>query len=303
MQEIVCINESAFIKGRCIHDNYLLMRQVARKINERREAGLFLKLDISRAFDSLSWPFLFQAMRAKGFGQKWISWVAAILSTAMEIFGEASGLRINYQKTMVILIRGTEEHRHRVEHILHYGLGNFPCKYLGIQLAIKALTRPDWQPLLDQVRKCIPAWQRGLIQHPGRLILVKYVIAARPLHQLIVLNAPEWVLEDIEKWMRSFFWAGKDKVNGGQCLVAWSQVFRPTRFGGLGIKDLRLQAIALRVRWDWLKRADPNRPWQGLKLMDDEAASLVLNSLVKIIVGNGARVLFWKDRWIHGFTI
>ncbi|KAE8782832.1 Serine/threonine-protein kinase CTR1 [Hordeum vulgare] len=114
---------------------------------------------------------------------------------------------------------------------------------------------------------------------------------------------PTGVFEDIEKWMHFFFWAGKDKVNDGQCLVAWSQVYRPTRFGGLGIKDLRLQALALRVRWDWLKQDDPNRPWQGLKLMDDDAASSVFNSLVKINVGNGARVLFWRDRWINGFTI
>lgn len=182
-------------------------------------------------------------------------------------------------------------------------MGNFPCRYLGIQLAIKALTRADWQPLLDQVRKFIPAWQRGLIQRSGRLILVKSVIAARPIHQLMVLNAPEWVFEDIDKWMRSFFWAGKDKANGRQCLVAWDTVCRPTRFGGLGVKDIRLQAIALRVRWEWLRRVDQARPWQGLRMIEDKEASLVFNSMVKIVLGNGANVLFWKDRWIHGFTV
>lgn len=68
MQEIVATNQSAFIKGRNIHDNYLLVRQVARKIHATKQPGLFLKLDISRAFDSLSWSFLFEILKARGFG-------------------------------------------------------------------------------------------------------------------------------------------------------------------------------------------------------------------------------------------
>lgn len=69
MKEIVAANQSAFICGRHLHDNFLLVRQVARKIHARKEAGVFLKLDISRAFDSLAWPFLFEVMRSKGLGK------------------------------------------------------------------------------------------------------------------------------------------------------------------------------------------------------------------------------------------
>lgn len=222
---------------------------------------------------------------------------------AFNIFGEASGLRINYRKSSATLIRGDASDRTRVQTMLQCNLGNFPCRYLGLQLAIHKLTRVDWQPLLDKVRKVIPAWQRGFIQRPGRLILVKSVIAARPIHQLMILNPPSWVLEEINRWMRSFFWAGKDKVNGGQCLVAWDTVCSPTRFGGLGVKDLNLQAIALRVRWEWLHRTDSNRPWQGLNVMVDRDMRGVFDSLVKITVGNGSKVLFWTDRWIHGAAV
>jgi hypothetical protein len=51
-------------------DNFLLVRQVAQKINARKSAGVFLKLDITHAFDSQSWPFLFEVLCAKGFGQR-----------------------------------------------------------------------------------------------------------------------------------------------------------------------------------------------------------------------------------------
>jgi hypothetical protein len=57
--QLVSPNQSAFVKGRSLHDNFLRVRQMARKLNTRRERGVLLKLDISRAFDSLSWAFLF----------------------------------------------------------------------------------------------------------------------------------------------------------------------------------------------------------------------------------------------------
>ena len=101
----------------------------------------------------------------------------------------------------------------------------------------------------------------------------------------------------------SLFWAGKDKVHGGQCLVAWNTICKPLVYGGLGVKNLQLQALALRVRWEWLRRTDQLRPWQGLHMMVDEDARRVFDSLVSITVGKGDKVLFWRDRWIHGFAV
>lgn len=51
-----------------------------------------------------------------------------------------------------------------------------------------------------------------------------------------------------------------------------------------------------------MKRTDPERPWQGLNMIEDKEARAVFDSLVKIEVGEGAKVLFWRDRWIHGFS-
>lgn len=157
---------------------------------------------------------------------------------ALRVFGEALGLKINYRKSEAILIRGDGMDEQRVVELLQCAMGSFPCRYLGINLVIRRIKCADWMPFLDQVRKITPAWQQGLIERSGRLILAKTVISARPIHQLLVLNAPDWVLEEIDKCMRAFFWAGKDNVNGGQCLVAWDTICRPTIYGGLGIKNL-----------------------------------------------------------------
>jgi hypothetical protein len=92
------------------------------------------------------------------------------------------------------------------------------------------------------------------------------------------------------------------EITGGQCLVAWDILCRPLNQGGLGIKDLKLQGLALRVRWEWLKRMDPERPWQGLPMLKDERARAVFNTLTVISVGDGKQVLFWTDRWTNRLT-
>jgi hypothetical protein len=68
----------------------------------------------------------------------------------------------------------------------------------------------------------------------------------------------------------------------------------------LGIKNMTIQSIALRVCWEWLQRMDPSRPWQGLLMVKDMATRGFSDSLISISVGDGKRALFWRDVWIHG---
>jgi hypothetical protein len=57
------------------------------------------------------------------------------------------------------------------------------------------------------------------------------------------------------------------------------------------------------VRWEWLRRTDPLKPWQGLNLKTDSKVLDVFQSCVQFILGDGRSILFWKDRWIQGRSI
>jgi hypothetical protein len=80
--DLVSVNQSAFIRGRCLHDNFLLVRQMARSLHARKITGVFLKLDLTRAFDSLSWAFIFEVLRQLGFGVLFLRWISLLLSMA-----------------------------------------------------------------------------------------------------------------------------------------------------------------------------------------------------------------------------
>lgn len=60
----------------------MLVQQVAKSSHAANAPTVLLKLDIARAFDTVSWPFLIELMQYMGFGQIWIDLVCLLLSSA-----------------------------------------------------------------------------------------------------------------------------------------------------------------------------------------------------------------------------
>jgi hypothetical protein len=58
LDQMVSPNQSAFIKKRFIQDNFMLVQQTARFLHSQKQPRILLKLDITKAFESVSWSFL-----------------------------------------------------------------------------------------------------------------------------------------------------------------------------------------------------------------------------------------------------
>ncbi|WVZ64648.1 hypothetical protein U9M48_014142 [Paspalum notatum var. saurae] len=82
LPDLVSNNQTAFIRGRSIQDNFLLVQQLARSLHRSKQAHVLLKLDMTKAFDSVSWSFLLEILQHLGFGRKWCNLICLLLSTA-----------------------------------------------------------------------------------------------------------------------------------------------------------------------------------------------------------------------------
>lgn len=82
LNELIPTCQNAFIKKRCIHDNFLYVQNVIKALHKAKRPSLFIKLDISKAFDSVSWVYLLETLTALGFGQRWRDWIATLLATS-----------------------------------------------------------------------------------------------------------------------------------------------------------------------------------------------------------------------------
>jgi hypothetical protein len=69
--ELVHPCQSAFIKGRSIHDSFRLVQSSAKLLHARQRPSLLLKVDLARAFDSVACPFLIDVLQHMGFMQAW----------------------------------------------------------------------------------------------------------------------------------------------------------------------------------------------------------------------------------------
>jgi hypothetical protein len=54
LSKLVRVNQSAFVKGRAIHDNFKMVQLSAKLLHARRKPCMLLKIDIVRAFDSMA---------------------------------------------------------------------------------------------------------------------------------------------------------------------------------------------------------------------------------------------------------
>ncbi|KAJ3694602.1 hypothetical protein LUZ60_010082 [Juncus effusus] len=98
----------------------------------------------------------------------------------------------------------------------------------------------------------------------GRTTLVKLVLSSISTYTMQVFLLPSWLIKQMNKIIRSFFWKGDENCKGGHCLARWKKCCLPKTHGGLGILDLRTQNISLLLRWLWRLDDPTNSLWKDI---------------------------------------
>ncbi|WVZ81058.1 hypothetical protein U9M48_028484 [Paspalum notatum var. saurae] len=176
-----------------------------------------------------------------------------VLLDILNLFGDASGLPMSVQKSSVLRVQCTEEDMNVTQDNLPCEIHDFPSKYLGIPLSLKKYKRLCRFSLYLLLCWCISSWP--LIFYPGQL---RRLIKSE---DVLAIDLLPWAIKAIDKIRRFFLWRGRKEAKVGHRLVAWAQVQQPKELGGLGISNLQTLGWALTMRWLWLQKINPDRPW------------------------------------------
>jgi len=147
-----------------------------------------------------------------------------VMLDLLQLFGEASGLKTNVQKSSVLPIQCLEDDKAIIQEQLPCQILDFPCKYLGVPLSLRKLSKAQIQPIIDKIADQLPGWKADLLTRAGRKVLVQFVLTSMLVYLVMAMDLPPWALKAIDKIRRGFLWKGRKDVKGGHCLLAWPKV-------------------------------------------------------------------------------
>ncbi|KAL2247874.1 UNVERIFIED_CONTAM: hypothetical protein Sindi_2639700 [Sesamum indicum] len=210
----------------------------------------------------------------------------------LDRFAEWSGLRLNVQKSHLIISRSAQ------------ALSEEMLALLGFQ---------------EGIDKRIAGWEGTTISYAGRVQIIKSVLISLSLYWASAFILPKKVINEIEKRLRTFLWKGT--TNSGYAKVAWKDICRPKEEGGLEFKDINTLNHALMTKklcdvircdrtsiWvEWLYQGrlqhtsiwtitDHGGSWGWRKIL---RLRMFLRTMVDYRIGDGRNFFLWQDPWHH----
>ncbi|XP_035831848.1 uncharacterized protein LOC118480940 [Helianthus annuus] len=79
---LISEHQSAFLAGRNIMDGPLVLNEILSWLKKYKRCGMFFKVNIRKAYDSVNWAFLDSIMIQMNFPSRWRAWVMATLRSA-----------------------------------------------------------------------------------------------------------------------------------------------------------------------------------------------------------------------------
>lgn len=81
LEMIINKSQTTLMKGRNIMDGVMCLHEILHDTKSRKKDGVILKLDFEKAYDKLSWQFLMECLRQRGFCDKWCKWIWDVITS------------------------------------------------------------------------------------------------------------------------------------------------------------------------------------------------------------------------------
>jgi hypothetical protein len=137
-----------------------------------------------------------------------------VLKALLQTFGDSTGLKVNYNKSVMVPINVQEDRLQHLARTFGCDRGTLPFTYLGLPIG---LTKPkviDFSPLVNRCERRLAATSSFLNQ-AGRLQLTNSVFSAFPTFCMSTFAIHNSVISQIDKFRKLCLWRGA-KINGNK---------------------------------------------------------------------------------------
>jgi mannosylglycoprotein endo-beta-mannosidase len=60
--------------------------EIIHEVYRKKESGIILKLDYEKTYDRVSWSFLEEMLKSRGFGAKWRGWIEKVVQGGVHLY-------------------------------------------------------------------------------------------------------------------------------------------------------------------------------------------------------------------------
>jgi hypothetical protein len=78
-QKTISPSQTAFLSGRNIMEGVIVLHETIHEMHRKKQNGIIFKIDFEKANDKISWSFVQQTLRMKGFSPMWHRCVASFM--------------------------------------------------------------------------------------------------------------------------------------------------------------------------------------------------------------------------------
>ncbi|XP_062103730.1 uncharacterized protein LOC133814836 [Humulus lupulus] len=290
------INQSqgAFIKHRSLAYNVLIFQDLIKGYNRKNSSPrCAMKIDLSKAYDSIDWDFLENLLNALCFPSRFIRWImhfrfhpmckslnlvnlcfaddllifckattqsVQIIHRALAEFKMALGLSINHNKSHIYFGGLSEVAKAPALNCTNLIEGSFPLKYFEVPLRPTKCKASEYDIIPKKIRLRLNTWATRNLSYAGRTQLVQSVLLGIQNYWMSIFLLPQSVVRDIDRLCINFLWGEKGSRSKFH-LSSWEFVCRPKAYGGLGFREGPAWNKILLAKFIWAISSKQDQLW------------------------------------------
>ncbi|XP_059064479.1 uncharacterized protein LOC131856642 [Cryptomeria japonica] len=183
------------------------------------------------------------------------------LKGKLDLFCSASGARISHAKSICL---GWDEFPPEwfASSGFLWGGPSKIVKYLGIPFSVDPSLKNMWLWNKDKILNKLNKWHNRTLSLAGRIQVCQKILSSYSIYYSSAWLFSNYQIQEIQSAIRTFLWSDGKGVKKHHS-VKWSWCHVDKILGGLGLKDLRIQGIALSSKWIF-HSLEGNNPWKVL---------------------------------------